>query len=432
MVDRIVASITKTAVTADPSADTTPVAEDPYFEGAVRLTSGQAVNEVLRSRHFTTAEHEECGALTGGTVIRLDGAVHLERRRMEAALFSRTALKQYEDQLLRPTIEHCLADLADQQRGPDGVVRADLMALSRQMMLTTSAAIIGLDGVDDPATARRLGGYRDNLMAGTSVERRLGDHEPILSRAIATKRKFAREFVTPSLQRRKTLVHAAQAGADNPANDLPIDLLTLFILHRVDEDDPELVLRECILYMAASTNTTSMVITDTARELFAWLVVHPSDRDLLPRPAFLRQAIDEALRLHPPAEVLRRRARYSVTLQSGRQLAAGQLVAADLAQASRDADVFGPDSDCFNPRRQVPEGASRYGHSFGAGPHMCIGRPLVLPSAQSANEPTQGAIAQILGALFAAGMEPDAAASAEAMHTYYAHMASLPVRFNRL
>ena len=40
-------------------------------------------------------------------------------------------------------------------------------------------------------------------MAGTSVERRLGDHEPILRRAIATKRKFAREFVTPSLQRRK-------------------------------------------------------------------------------------------------------------------------------------------------------------------------------------------------------------------------------------
>ena len=56
---------------------------------------------------------------------------------MEAALFSRTALKQYEDQLLRPTIEHCLADLARQQRGPDGIVRADLMALSRQMMLTT-------------------------------------------------------------------------------------------------------------------------------------------------------------------------------------------------------------------------------------------------------------------------------------------------------
>ena len=63
--------------------------------------------------------------------------------------------------------------------------------------------------------------------------------------------------------------------------DLPIDLLTLFVLHRVDEGDPELVLRECVLYLAASTNTTSMVITDTVRELFEWLVVHPSDRDLL-------------------------------------------------------------------------------------------------------------------------------------------------------
>src|SRR5437879_2837994 len=148
---------------------------DPYLVGSTRITDALSVAEVLRSRRFTTAEHEECSALTGSTVIRLDGSPHLERRRLQAALFSREALKHYEEHLLVPTIQRCLAELT-LDSPPDSAVRTDLMALSRKMMLRTAAAIIGLDGLEDPSIAERLGKYRDLLMAGTSVERRLGDH----------------------------------------------------------------------------------------------------------------------------------------------------------------------------------------------------------------------------------------------------------------
>jgi cytochrome P450 len=405
-------------------------ADDPYFSGALRLTAASAVAEVLRSKLFTTAEHEECFALTGGTVIRLDGPAHLTRRRLQAGLFSREALKFYEDRLLVPTIERGLADLA-RSRDPDGVVRADLMAVSRKMMLHTSAAIIGLDGVDDPVIAERFGTYRDLLMAGTSVERRVGGHAPVLRKARNTKRHFVSEFFVPSAQRRRTLVAEWRAGRLE-RDDLPLDLLTLLIVHGLDESDEDLVVRECILYLAASTNTTSMVITDTAKELSDWMTRHQEDLVLLGDDRFLRQAIDEALRLHPPAEVLRRRAIDEVTLGNGAVLPGGQLVAADLGSANRDPAIFGDDADVFNPRRLVREGSHRYGHAFGAGAHMCIGRPLVLPSTSNAAEPTQGAIAQILRALYAAGMVVDTLAPAEHMQTFYPHVAKLPVLFERL
>src|SRR5207302_5619373 len=118
----------------------------------------------------------------------------------------------YEEHLLVPTIQRCLAELT-LDSPPDSAVRTDLMALSRKMMLRTAAAIIGLDGLEDPSIAERLGKYRDLLMAGTSVERRVGDHAGVLRIASQTKRRFAREFVAPAQRRRKTLVADWRAGS---------------------------------------------------------------------------------------------------------------------------------------------------------------------------------------------------------------------------
>jgi cytochrome P450 len=302
------------------------------------------------------------------------------------------------------------------------------MALSRKMLLRTSAAIIGLDGVEDRSVAERLGTYRDVLMAGTSVERRIGGHAAVLQRAAETKQRFADEFVMPPLRRRADIVDRWRAGA-LARDQLPIDLLTLLVVHGEHERDPDRVVRECILYLAASTNTTSMVITDTVAELSDWARTHPDDAELVHDQKFLRSAVDEALRLHPPAEVLRRRATGRVKLRNGMVLDSEQLVAARLSSANRDSTIFGAAADSFNPRRVVPDGMARYGLAFGAGAHMCIGRPLVLPSVSTAEEPLQGAIVQILLALYAACMEVDPKGRREYMPTYYPHVSKLPIRF---
>jgi cytochrome P450 len=409
--------------------DERAAADDPYLAGATRVTDARSVAEVLRSRSFTTAEHEECAELTGNTVIRLDGSAHLARRRWQAALFSHAALQHYEHDLLRPMIERTLVELkADPMHSTDGVVRIDLMALSRGLLLRIAAAIIGLDGVEDQAVAQRLGSYRDVLMAGTSVERRVGDHEPVLRRAARTKALFATEFVLPSLTRRQELVRAMRAGQLTRAQ-LPIDLLTLLVLHGDDEVDPDRVIRECILYLAASSNTTSMVITDTVGELTQWLRAHREDADLVHDHRFLRAAVEEAMRLHPPAEVLRRRTAGRVKLADGTVLQPGQLVAAELGSANRDESVFGPTANRFDPHRLVREGATRNGLAFGAGVHMCIGRPLVLPSQGSGSASTLGAIVQILLALYSAGMRVDQRDPPEYMQTHYPHFAKLPILF---
>jgi hypothetical protein len=172
-----------------------------------------------------------------------------------------------------------------------------------------------------------------------------------------------------------------------------------------------------------------MVITDTVGELAHWLAAHPEDADLVNDQQFLRCAVEEAMRLHPPAEVLRRRTVGTIKLANGTLLQPHQLVAAELGSANRDRSVLGPNADQFDPHRLVPDGAARHGLTFGAGAHMCIGRPLVLPSQASNSPSTVGAIVQILLALYSAGMYVDEHYPPEYMRTHYPHLAKLTVRF---
>ena len=112
-------------------------------------------------------------------------------------------------------------------------------------------------------------------------------------------------------------------------------------------------------------------------ELENWLADHPEDRAKLADADFIRNAINETLRLHTPGSPKLRRASCDVTLPSGRHVREGEDVAADIAAANHDAQVFGADATAFNPRRAV-SGVQPFGVAFGAGPHTCIGLLLEL------------------------------------------------------
>ncbi|HEY4133419.1 MAG TPA: cytochrome P450 [Gemmatimonadaceae bacterium] len=81
-------------------------------------------------------------------------------------------------------------------------------------------------------------------------------------------------------------------------------------------------------------------------------------------------AVDELLRFAGPSRAVFRTARASVQLGEATILT-GQHVVLMLADANRDARVF-PDPDRLELRRD----ASRH-LAFGAGPHVCVGGPIV-------------------------------------------------------
>ena len=87
----------------------------------------------------------------------------------------------------------------------------------------------------------------------------------------------------------------------------------------------------------------------------------------------------------------------------------------DLKSANRDASVWGPTGNEFDPHREVPEGAAPWGLSFGAGAHACIGQELDggLADGDVGGGTTQrlyGTVAVMAHAVLTAGGHPDPAA----------------------
>ena len=336
--------------------------------------------DVLKDRGACPVNHNGRSApFVGGTLITLHGDEHLRRRRLEAPLFTRDALARYELDVLAPAIERAMSPIGE---------RADLVALSRAMLLQIAAAIIGLDDVHTDARIDRLGACMDKLIDATHVEWSGDDRDRIVREAQRARDVFDREFVTSSLRRRES----------EPQHDL---------LSLIADLDHDAIVREAILYLVAATVTTATLVTHTVDEIGRL----QQDVD----PEFLRAAAEESLRLHVPTAALLRRV-------------ADETVACDLGAANRDDAVFGPDPDRFRVGRDLPSGVTEHGLAFGAGQHVCIGRFLALPAATG---PALGIVVRILEALYAAGVEPDPDRAPRRLPGELDAYATYPVRFVR-
>lgn len=410
---------------------------DPRRQEVIPVgTSMREMGEILRSRSLCPARPASV-PLTGGTVLVLNGEAHFRRRRVESTLFSREALKAYELEVLDPMIDATLADLARARRGPDGLMRTDLVPTVRRMVLRIAVAVIGLDGTEEEEPFERLFRYQDELIEGATLEWSTRDYAEAMGRALEFKRRYADEFVLPSLARRRHLIERCRDGERSEV-ELPVDLLTRLLVGGGPEfdSDPDLIVRESVLYIVASTITTSTAATHLLRELTRWLAKHPEDAAHLGDRDFLFRAASESLRLHPASPAIIRRATEPVTLPTGAHLDPGQLLAADVVAANRDPAVWGPDGDSFDPHRELDTANKlhRYGYAFGSGVHVCIGQPLVLGTHTLPEDrgSVDGVLIRLMRRLFDAGVEMDPARPPVRPPTHQDRYASFPVIFRRL
>jgi cytochrome P450 len=402
--------------------------EPPFVAGMTQVGSFAEANEILRDAAFGAGGFEEESLpFRGGTLLESDGEAHARRRRLESQLFTSRMIDRYEEEVLDQAIERCLTE-ADCGRGPDGVVRADLVRVTRRMFLQIAAAVIGLDAVDTPERTDLLERCMYALNAAFDVKFSTRDHAEVIAEGLAAKADFVAHFYRPSVERRAGLLGRHRAGAIAEA-DLPSDLLTAMLRHHDASWDADLPVREAILYLAGATETTSNAVTHALVDLQRWLGDHPEDRAHLRDAAFLRGVCNEALRLHSNVTALARRATADIALSTGRVFGSGERIAVNIVAANRDPDAFGADAATFNPWREVRDGVRPYGLVFGAGRHVCIGLPLTttVSGKPAPDGRSERAMLKVVRALVDAGLELDLERAPSLVPTAEEVYASLPV-----
>ena len=81
--------------------------DHPFLAGPHqrRVQTYGDVDALLKSKSFVAAPYELTTPLIGNTLLTLRDDEHLDRRRLEQALFEKDALRDYETRLLIPIID---------------------------------------------------------------------------------------------------------------------------------------------------------------------------------------------------------------------------------------------------------------------------------------------------------------------------------------
>ncbi|TMC25494.1 MAG: cytochrome P450, partial [Chloroflexi bacterium] len=132
---------------------------------------------------------------------------------------------------------------------------------------------------------------------------------------------------------------------------------------------------------------------------------------------FAQRVIQETLRLRPTTPKAKRRAE-AATEVAGVRVPKDAQVILDFAAGNRDRAIFGPTADEFDPDREVPANVSRWGLSFGGGPHQCPGRAVgagfPVPGTFSVDDDhVYGLVALEMQAVARRGVRPDPARAPE-------------------
>jgi cytochrome P450 len=359
--------------------------------------------EILTSAAFAQCGHNgrREAPVTSDTLISLHGEPHFDRRRLESTLFRKALLHSWESVDLAAALT---AELTRWRQDADGPwVTVELLTMTRRALLPVTAVLIGLDEAARPDQAAELDHFAEVFAPAAALRTMPAqDQDRIRRDAEQAQERFHREVFLPAWQRR--LERPAGPGA-------PTDLLTALALHLRDLPTDQ-VLREVLLFIVASTDTTTMAVASTFFHVARWLEAHPQDAPRRTDVEFLQACAHEAIRLYPPPP-LDRVALSEGQLRSGRAYRAGDRFAVSLAAANRDEAVFGPDAAEYDPHRVTPGKVRPYGLGFGGGPHMCIGRMMATATnrleAPDLAGDTVGTALRILLRLFAedAHLDPD-------------------------
>ena len=333
------------------------------YEAIRKALYQPALSRTLDKRSF------EEGNPRAGILSLLHGNDHRERRRLENPLFRRQSLLEYE-QVLFPK---ALAEVLDRE----ATGRVDLFSLAGSASVVLAARRAGVDHDGSPEQLADLFEHVKQIAQAAAIHDIVGDRDRVQAETIESLGAFDRDYVTPSRRRRESLLEAAEAGG---TDDVPVDLLTAALRQLRSGDDTfadhALLVREVGLFLHGGSHTSAQTLCNVLYFLFGLDGAGPRT-EWLDRVARNRldaqKCVHETLRLIPTTPEFKRFAEDDAEV-AGVPIPCGATVALDARAANRDPELFGADPDTFDPDRRIRDDVVLWGHSFGAGPHICIGR----------------------------------------------------------
>ena len=361
----------------------------------------------------------DAGNPRAGILSLLHGGEHKQRRRLENSLFRRHALLEYERELFPQILEAIL--------GRDARGRVDLFELSGMLTVVLAARRAGVDHDGSREQLSELFGIVTVIAQAAAIFDLVGDHDRAQAEAVEALHAFDERYVRPSRRRRERILDAVERGDtdERPQHDL----LTMALQRLREGDDTfadhDLLVREVGLFLHGGSHTSAQTVCNAFYYLFG-LDGRGRD-DWLRRVATdvldAQKCVHETIRLRPPNPELKRLAECDAEV-AGTPVPAGTRVALDARTANRDAERFGARPEHFDPDRQIDDDVALWGLSFGAGPHVCIGRSVAggLPLAGSTlrtgvgPEHMYGLVALMVHAVAACGVRLDPEQAPELDH----------------
>ncbi len=323
-------------------------------------------------------------------LITLHGEAHSQRRIAEFGVFNKAFFRHYESDVFprtfKPILQHYLE-----------LGHADLVELGYRVTMNLTADFAGIDREDTIEETETLLDLVKTFSSGATLVHSTADREVINARVRAAMETFDSRFLKPSIERRQTLIAEGR--------ELPNDVLSKLLSNSALALTDEVLRREIAFYLQAGAHSTANSTVHALHEILTWCKNRPERRRALASTGFVQRAVHESLRLHPASPVAWRKARCNLTV-AGRALTEGERLVINLQAANRDPDVFGDDTDIFNPDRSLPGNVWPYGLSFGYGVHACLGKSLdggVVPKPDAEHHQQYGIVTLLVDALLKAG-----------------------------
>ena len=331
----------------------------------------------------------------GNGLVTSEGDFWRRQRKLSAPAFQGARLAGYADDMVELTTAMLDGWRADPRAARGAAVErdvhADMMRLTLQIACRT---LFGADACPDPDAVGHA--MEQSLRA---LDGRFGRWLPVPD-----------WFPTPANRRlRRALrtlddvvggIIARRRGADGAGDGN--DLLSMLVRARDDDDGSGMtdaqLLDEVRTIFLAGHETTALALTyalyllaghpDAQAALHAELDAvldggRPPAYSDLPRLAYTRQVVTEAMRLYPPADVLGREAVVDTTV-NGVDVPRGTTVFMSQWVMHHDPRYF-PEPDRFDPGRWTPafeRALPRFAYfPFGGGPRFCIGQAFAMAEA---------------------------------------------------
>lgn len=370
------------------------------------ITTPDDAREVYRHKQLRQALYDAGEVVMEDVVVNLHGDEHRQRRRLENRLFRRDTFYEYEREMFPSIIQETVYPYLE-----DG--RAELVDFGHQLMMNLAAKTAGVDRpLGTYEETSRLYDYLTTFIEGATLGFYTGDVEAKRAEIEEKLKAFDREFLEPGIALRTELLERFERGEIHE-DELPRDVLQ--VLLRNQDKVPmtrESLRREIAFYLLAGAHTSATALTRVVHNIFKWLEDHPEDRDRAYNDkVFLQRATHETIRLQPSSPTAARWALEHLELKSGMKISEGDKVIIDLETVNRSQDLYGDDASEFNPNRELQNGVTPWGLSFGQGMHACIGQDLAAGLVFDTNSTEEdhlfGLVPVAVQTLFLNGCKPD-------------------------